>query len=64
MFSQIVTYADYKDREVIAIGNKEYVDRLKKKCKQIISILIIKHNKQRREDMMSLPQEELAMVLE
>ena len=64
MFSYIATYMDKKDRPLIAIGNKEYINQLNREYKQRVNVLIISHSQQRRDEIMSLEQEELQMVLE
>lgn len=64
MFSYIATYMDKKDRPLIAIGNKEYINQLNREYKQRVNVLIISHSQQWLDEIMSLEQEELQMVLE
>ena len=64
MLSYIATYMDKKDRPLIAVGNKEYIDQLNREYKQRVNILVISHSQKWRDEMMSLEQEELQMVLE
>ena len=64
MLSYIATYMDKKDRPLIAVGNKEYINQLNREYKQRVNILVISHSQKWRDEMMSLEQEELQMVLE
>lgn len=64
MISQIITYIDDEGQEVKCIGNKAYIDNIKKSCRQILEILTIKHSEKQRSQIMALSIEELNMVLE
>lgn len=64
MLSYIATYMDKKDRPLIAVGNKEYIDQLNREYKQRVNVLVISHSQKWRDEIMSLEQEELQMVLE